>query len=519
LTFNQVFLPIEEPDKWALFSNTISFKLGALGFEMKGIFSGVYSNYNFNTNFADDLFDHNIHVVEPESNERDSAYWEEIRPIPLTQEEVVDYDIKDSIYEVRHDPIYMDSVDRRGNKIGIGTLLGGYNYTRRSKRLYYSFSSPLSQIQFNTVQGYNAAIKFDGRKYFDEKETRRILFGAEANYGFSEKKFRANGYFTIRPSRVNYNQFTLAGGSHIVQFDRDEPITPFLNTAYSLLFRRNHAKYLDLKNIRAFYHFEPAPGFFLTSGVSWEERSPLVNNSTLSFFNKDDVNGYTSNRPLDPFNTELEPFLEHQAFIVDINATILFKQKYFLYPDRKFYAGHKGPRLRLSYTGAFAIGGTDISYQKVAASLDDEWSLGVGGRLSWYINGGFFFNKGRVELRDFRHFRGSEIFIMNGPDYSRTFLQLPYYNFSTDDHYFQAHVQHHFDGFILDKIPAIQKLGWSLVAGAKYLKSGDLPGYTEFHMGIDNMGYKFVRLLRLDAVLSLHNGQSDWGVRMSIGLN
>jgi len=63
----------------------------------------------------------------------------------------------------------------------------------------------------------------------------------------------------------------------------------------------------------------------------------------------------------------------------------------------------------------------------------------------------------------------------------------------------------------------LQKLGWSLVAGAKYLKAGERPSYAEFHIGLDNLGYKVVRLVRLDAVLSLFEGQTDFGLRMSIG--
>jgi len=515
LTFNQVYIPVEGPDKWALFSNTITFKLGALGFKMQGLFTGVYSNYNLNPTFEKGFFNQYIHVVEPMSNERDSAYWEEIRPVPLTVEEVVDYDTKDSIRAVRTDPIYMDSVDRKGNRFRIGNLLGGYNYTRRSKRFYYSIQSPLNSIQFNTVQGYNANLSFSGRKYFDEKETRRILFGVNANYGLSEKKARVSGYFTFRPSRLNYNQMTISGGSDIQQFNQQEPIGPFFNSFYTLFHRRNLARYLDIKHLRLMYFSEPFQGVFLTSSLKWEERTPLANNSDFSYFFRDSRE-FAPNEIIN--NEDIQnSFEKHQAVILGLNATIRFKQKYFLYPDSKFGAGSKGPRLRLSYTGAFAVGGADVSYQKLAASLDDSWSVGVGGRFSWYVNGGFFFAKDRIEFRDYRHFMGSEVFLMKNGNYSNTFLQLPYYDFSTEDGYFQAHVQHHFDGWILDKIPGLQKLGWSLVAGAKYLKAGERPSYAEFHIGLDNLGYKVVRLVRLDAVLSLFEGQTDFGLRMSIG--
>lgn len=517
LTFNQVYVPVAEPDKWALFSNTVTFKLGALGFKMKGTFTGVYSNYNLNPTFEEGFFNQYVHEVEPNSNERDSAYWEEIRPVPLTIEEVVDYNVKDSIRAVRTDPAYMDSVDRRSNRFEIGDLLGGYNYTRRSKRLYYTIESPLNSLHFNTVQGYNANLNFRAVKYFDEKETRRVIYGLNANYGISENKARLSGYFTFRPSRLNFNELTIAGGSNIQQFNQQEPIGPFFNSFYTLFHRRNLARYLDVKNLRVSYFSEPLSGVFVTSTARWEERTPVVNNSEFSYFFRESRT-YAPNEILDNPNTT-PTFDQHQAFLIDVNATIRFKQKYFLYPDRKFGAGSKGPRLRLSYTGAFKVAGGDVGYQKIAASLDDSWSLGVGGRLSWYVNGGFYFAKDNVQFRDFRHFMGSEVFLMKSGDYSTTFLQLPYYQFSTDQHYFQAHVQHHFDGWILDKIPGFQKLGWSLVAGAKFLKAGDNPSYAELHIGFNNMGYKILRLVRLDAVLSIYEGQTDLGLRMSVGLN
>lgn len=515
LTFAQVYVPVKEPDSWALFSNTISFKLGAFGFELKGVFTGVYSNYTLDPDFADGFFDEVVHLVEPESNERDSVYWEEVRPVPLTIEEVVDYDRKDSIHAVRTDPVYMDSVDRKNNQFGIGDMLSTYNYSRRSRQFYYSVGGPLSNLHYNTVQGYHFTLDLDARKYFDEDETRRILFGVQANYGFSEEKMRFYGYMTYRPSRINTHEFSLSGGSRVMQFNEENPITPFLNTAYTLLRRVNHAKFLAVKNLRFRYSSEPSPGFFLTASLNWEDRSPLVNNSDISYFLKED-RIFTSNDALQPLS-DAPSFERQQAFIIDVRTTFRFKQKYVLYPDRKFNAGSEGPVVRLNYTGAFKLANTDVSFHKIAASIEDEWSLGVGGRFEWYLNGGVFFNQSNMNLRDFRHFMGSRIFIMNGPDYSRTFLQLPYYDFSTSDHYAQLHIQHHFDGFILDKLPGVRDLGWSLVAGTKFLRSGGHPSYTEFHLGLDNIGFKFFRLIRIDAVLSLLEGRKNWGARMSIG--
>ena len=67
--------------------------------------------------------------------------------------------------------------------------------------------------------------------------------------------------------------------------------------------------------------------------------------------------------------------------IVGLDARIRFAQKYTLYPDRRYSYGAKGPTVRLSYRGAYEVLGGDVSYHKLAASLEDIWQLGLGGSL------------------------------------------------------------------------------------------------------------------------------------------
>ncbi|MEL6124278.1 MAG: DUF5686 family protein, partial [Bacteroidota bacterium] len=120
---------------------------------------------------------------------------------------------------------------------------------------------------------------------------------------------------------------------------------------------------------------------------------------------------------------------------------------------------------------------------------------------------------------DVRHFNTVQTGVSTITDFSQRFLLLPFYEFSTADTYVQAHLQHNFNGWILDKVPLFNELGWNLVAGAKYLKSGDLSDYAEFHVGVDNVGFSFIRLLRVDVATSFYEGQQSWGVRVGIGID
>ena len=330
LRLEQVFVPIEEPDKWVSFSSKATFNLSIMGFKLKGYFVGVYSNYELNPTFEKGFFNNELLKVEPEANKKDSIYWEKVRQVPLTNEEVIDYVRKDSIYEVRNSPAYQDSVDRISNQFKIRNLLGGYSYRKRSKKMSLELESPLSSIGFNTVQGYNANIKLKYFKYLNKKETKYLLLHPKIDYGFSEKKLRADFIFNYRFNRVSDALIGIRGGTDIVQF-KETPISiaESWNTIYSLLLRENYAKYYDRKRLTLYAQGEITNGIFIRGGIDFTSRNELRNTSDISYFRKDSRD-YLPNNPL--ADQQLSASIL-DATIFSLNIRLRAKQKYFSYPD------------------------------------------------------------------------------------------------------------------------------------------------------------------------------------------
>ena len=65
-----------------------------------------------------------------------------------------------------------------------------------------------------------------------------------------------------------------------------------------------------------------------------------------------------------------------------------------------------------------------------------------------------------------------------------------------------AHLEHDFNGFILGKIPLINKLNYNLIFGLHGFSSKDQKPYKELSLGIDNIGWGKYRFLRIDYVRS-----------------
>ena len=89
---------------------------------------------------------------------------------------------------------------------------------------------------------------------------------------------------------------------------------------------------------------------------------------------------------------------------------------------------------------------------------------------------------------------------------------LEYYRFYTNNRYTEAHLEHNFNGYLLRKIPLINKLNFHLVAGIKGLFMWGEKPYSEYSIGIDNIGFGKWRILRVDYVKSKFNGGKGDGL-------
>ena len=514
LSFEQVFIPIAGSDDRSLFSNIITFQFGGLGFVIEGEFTAIYNGYDYEPKLDKSFFKHVTHVVEEGSNERDSAYWEAVRPVPLTTFEQRDYIQKDSIREIREAPAFKDSLDREYNKFSIGDLLSGYSFRNSNTRQYLDVGSILSGLSYNTVQGLKARVDLNYRKYFDEKETRRILYWSTLDYGLSEKKLRYSGNLVYRPNRTTSTEFALFGGSSINQFNNTPAIPTLYNTIYTLVDEQNFARYYAKTQLGFRWQTDIIPGLVLNSSIRYEDRTQLSNTTDFVIFDRDE-RFFQPNIPT--FETDF--LTGDQALIFNANLRIRFGQKYSVFPDRRFSDGYVGPQLRLSYAGAINQLGGDASYHKISLNLGDNVTLGIKGDFSYFAEAGTFLSDDQVPFVDRFHFQGNELLIYPTGFSRNTFLNLPYYDFSTAGSFVQAHLNHDFNGWILGRIPVLKKTGFSLVAGARVLETSDNPTYWEFNVGLNKIGWDLFRILKVDVVWSVQSGQpTQRNLRFGIGL-
>ncbi len=494
---------------WIKISQTIDFGFGFMGMKGEGGFIAVYSNYNFKPQFTKKSFTNEVLSFKPEANKKDSIFWKGSRPVPLTDEELKDYIKKDSLQILRHSKSYLDSLDAKTNKFSALSLLSGYSYKNSYEKWTLGYDGPLRKINFNTVQGWNTTAGITYNKWYDDNRTNTIEAAIRANYGIADDRLRFTANVLRNFNWKNKLRLALSGGSKVTQFNDSEPISPLVNTIATLFFERNYMKLYELNFGRIGYSQEVFNGFHLFATASYENRKPLFNNTDYVIIPFDDVS-YTSNNPLVPNDFNTSAINEHNIIKSKLRARINFAQKYFSSPDMKFNVGDsKYPELNLFIENGTGITQANYNYTQVEAGLNQSISIGNKGEFYFNLKAGTFIDSDGMSFIDYKHFNGNQTRIGTTANYTEVFNVMPYYDFSTNQSYFEGHLEHDFRGWILGKIPGINQLNLNLVAGAHFLSTENRRPYSEFSIGIDNLGFGKFRLLRIDYVRSYYNGNSD----------
>lgn len=510
LVIDQIYMPVAK-DIWMLQTQNVYPEIKMLGFDAGGYFTTLYSNYTIEPVYKKKFFDRIILRYDTASNKRSQAYWDSVRPVPLLDEEIVDFRKKDSLEKQRLDPKYLDSLDRRQNKLSfLGLVLNGQTFQRRSKNRSFEYDPLLKSISFNTVEGWSAQASGTFTKDWTGRKSLSIT--PVLRYGFNNKHFNAFFISSYRFGNKLRNSVSLSGGKRIYQFNNDNPIPQIINTFSTLFDGNNFMKIYEARFASIGYSKAIGEGFQIDANVHYQNRYPLENTDSTTFWGKsENKTRYTPNYPTELTSQNLT---HHQAFITGFTITYRPGTNYIELPDRTISIGSKYPVMRLGYARGFRnIIGSDIEFDKWHFSIQDNINMKTVGELRYHGVIGGFLSKSQVAIPDYQHYEAN--LSLKANPYLNSFQLLSYYlKSNTADFYFRMHLEHRYNGFLTNKIPVIRRYNLHLVTGGNLLWINKDNYYFEVFAGIDNI----FKIFRLDYVWGFsekgyYNGEIRIGIK------
>lgn len=523
MRIKQIHVPVTK-DVWQTKDQVVYFTFNILGIDATGNFLNVYNKYDVIPTFNKKYFNNVLIKYDTAVNKKSKAYWDSIRPVQLELEEAKDYKIKDSAMQFRRDSLWtkgrIDSMRRKQGKVTVMKVLWNgysrYNYNPKSP-VRFTWRPLLPQLEYNTVEGLVANAEATIVRSFP-KTGRQISFTPHVRYGFSNTHLNAWATVQLWKRQFTWEQdggtssgstWTLQGGKRVSQFNQDNPITPLMNSLYTLFNRRNYMKIYENYFGRIAYNKRFDNDLRITGDVLYEDRLPLENTTDFSIF-KDKDKVFTPNYPYEKVPGQ---FIRHQALIVGISAQFQPGQRYIQYPRNKQAIGSKYPTFAVSYKKGLDVLDSDVDFDKWSASVWDDMNFKLRGTMKYRFSIGGFINDRKVPIQDYQHFNGNQLIFASR--YLNSFQIAPYYeNSTTESFYAVGHLEHHFNGFLTNKIPLFKRLNWHLVGGGNAFFVNKDNNYVEVFGGIENI----LKLFRVDVVASYLNGKKGQvGVRIGLG--
>jgi hypothetical protein len=461
-------------------------------------------------------------IYDSAAYSQDSTFWETIRPIPLSENEVRGYKKIDSISVVQEEENLADSTkEAKRGTFEIWDILTGGRYSLDSANKYqFRIYNSLLGAQFNTVDGLNFRYSIGLKRSLDSKTDGRLknqvdytfykspflLIKPTFRYAFAREQFDAK---VLLKYQFEKGSISLNTGKYISQFNKMPPLTELMNTSFTLLWEQNLMKIYDRNFTEVHFEKRFSSKLHMTADVGYEERFKLYNSAEYSFV--DWERAFTPNLPVN--TSPYDDFDGQKAVTAAFNIYYKPFVKYFLRNGVKQPVNLNSSEFSFGYYGGVpTLLDSKVNFSRVELGYKDQFDFGAKGMT--FINakiGGFITNK-EVGFMDYAHFPGNRSFITQG-DPVASYRLLDYYLYSTDANYFQGFLFHRFRKLLITQIPATRFLGLKEGVFTNYLYTKDSNNYTEFGYSLEGI----LKFFRVEVATQFENLEyKGWGIRIGV---
>ncbi len=416
-----------------------------------------------------EIQDKTTYIIEKEALNKDSVYWEEARPIPLTEEE------KASIGKITDNPSVLAERDTSTISISVGkgsqkkeknpaanavkAIATGKRW-KLAEETYLDFDGLLNlkSFSFNTVDGFIVGTGLTLTTRMDSGG--RFSLAPSFKYAFSREKLMWSVAASLMYDPLKSGSIFLRAGSYSDEFSASG-VNPVINTVSSLFFMENWMKLYNSAFITLGHRSDLANGLNLSLSVTYEHREPLENTTSFSIFKPD--HGYSPNIPDNPFASgqvkgydSLFSFSHSQA---SFSAELIYtpRQRYRLANGAKISAGSDWPTFTLRWKHGYNYNDTlSGHFDRITAEIGKTNRYGFLNEFNWRICGGGFVNRHNVQLQDMYFFntQKSPVLLNN---YVDAFYNKPYYSISSPSYFAEGQIQYTSPTLLLKRLPGLKQ--------------------------------------------------------------
>jgi hypothetical protein len=450
-------------------------------------------------------------TIRKDSLNRDSLYWQTVRPIPLTAIEAEALAKHANLPDAAIDSSVTDTVKQKSRfSKTASAIVSGTDFPKNGNAKFsYKGLFNLPAIGFNAVDGWRYHLEFNFS--WKQDSLHSLQMETKSGYAFNRESFFGDISVKQNYAPLHRGLLTLTAATGSQSYKRERDVAPLLNMASSLLFKENYLRLYNDDFLALQNEVDLTNGLRFTVEAEYHDFSPLNNSTNFSFFKQN--NDYHSNT-INYWNDNNQLFEAQNAFIT--KASLAYTPRYFyrIEKGRKEMLQSDYPTFHVSAEHGTGWFDTDNDYLLLEAGAFKESELMMRPTLSWDVNIGKFVRNEQIHFSRFRHFAGSQIPVVFGDPANQLMLTDSYLT-STNNWYMRGNVTYSSPWLLLKRLPLLSQTIWTENIHLSYLNSDVTPHYLQTGYSIS----RIFMLINAGVYAGFSNGEyTNWGIRISIGL-
>ncbi len=419
---------------------------------------------------------------------QDSIYWNLVRPIPLTSDELKSYQRSDSIRMAGEEHRDSTTDNRNKREIAVDILFGSQFRVDSSMRIQYSGFVDFNDFQsfrFNLVDGlsYRQSLSIDKRF----RDTTRLAVTLSGGYAFARKSMLFTGKASYGYWPEKQGVFAVGGGYTSKDFNSRSDVPPLDNMLWTLFARKSYANYFNDAFVYMEHAIEPLNGLMTVVDLSFHRYGRLYNQSDYSFFYRDS----REFRPNDPDNI----YIVGRPDLLDSKRAVLLQVALSYTPQMHYVRQHRTkqnlgslyPAMSLVWRKAIpGIWGGKSDFDLLQIGVHQKVDMGLMQSFRYDVIGGWFLRTSEMHFSELKHF-DTKPYFASFFRYNTGYRLAPVYSLSEMKWYVTVDAHYETPFLLLKYLPLLNRTIIRENLYLSYISTSQVRHYTEWGYGLSNI--------------------------------
>lgn len=414
---------------------------------------------------------------------RDSTFWTSVRELPLREDELRSYQIRDSLsgndsisYTDRDRNEIVLSIDENPKTVfGKITQGGVWKMNRDLSLRYGGLIGGLKE--YNFTDGFWLGQTLSLNWAIDKN--RNFSVSPSLYWATARKEWLWHVSTSLNYAPMSLGRFHTSAGHISRDVNSENGESRLMNTLTAIDLGQNFIRFYDSRYFKVDNDIDIANGLHLYTGAEIDKRSVLHNRTSFNFIDKEVPENIPSDASL---------YSGHTATSITLALYYTPRHRYRVREGKKWYVSTKYPTFSVAYKKGVNLFTDNAAplYDRISGSISQNIKVSPFEEIDYLFSGGTFLSSERLYMNDLKYLNNNQM-IFTASDLNRSFNLLEPYT-ASGKWWMEGHLNYQSQYLFLKNLPFLQHFSFDEAVHLHGLSTENRKLYLEGGYSIGFLG-------------------------------